>query len=188
MTDPAPSSRVRSRIGWGLAVLAVVVVIVGVALASRFGSDPSLVNSPLIGQKVPDIVLPYLEGAGQVALAEDRDEVLVVNFFASWCVGCREEHPGLVAAASFFADAPVRMVGIAYQDRTDDAIGFLDRFGRGYEYVDDPGSRAAIEFGVFGIPETFFIDRDGIITGKIAGPVTPSELAGTIERMLGDGA
>lgn len=183
MTTPTPERR-SDRLLWILLGLAVVVIVIGVAIASRFGSDPTLVNSPLIGQPVPDRVLPYLEGEGQVALADLDGEIAVVNFWASWCVGCRQEHAALIAASGAYADQGVRLIGVNYQDETNAAVGFLDDFGRGYETVTDEGSRAAIDFGVFGIPETFFVDRDGVIVAKISGAADPTLLAATIEAML----
>ncbi len=183
MTVPAPGRR-SDRLLWILLTAAVVVIVAGVAIASRFGTDPSLVNSPLIGERVPDRTLPYLEGEGEVALADLGGDIAVVNFWASWCLPCRQEHPALVAAAAAYEDQGVRVLGINYQDDRRAARAFLDELGRGYEILADEGSRTAIDFGVFGIPETFFVDRDGIIVAKISGPTDAQLLASTIEAML----
>lgn len=149
-------------------------VVLAVMLGSRFGQDPTFVASPLIGRPAPDATLPRLNGDGDLVLGELGGNLVVVNFWASWCVPCRAEHSDLVATAEAFANSGVRFVGIVYQDDPTQAIGFLDElgWGRDYEYVTDPGSPAAISFGVFGIPESFFIDPKGLIVGKIIGRQT----------------
>ncbi len=175
----------RSTVAIGLAAVAVAVVVA--VLATRFGTDPTEVESPLVGTPAPDVALPYLEGDGTLDLAAAEGEILVVNFWASWCIPCRAEHPVLLEAADRWADAGVRVVGIVYQDDVDSATGFLDELGRGYDVVTDPGGRAAISFGVFGIPETFFVDRDGTVVGNIRGPVDSGLLVGALDTILAGG-
>ena len=160
-------------------------VIVGVAFSSRFGEDPSLAPSPLIGEPVPALDLPRLDGSGFLDLSEMPGEILVVNFWASWCVACRSEHPDLAGTAAAFAEKGVRFVGVVYQDDPESARAFLDELGWGYDYVLDPESRAAISFGVFGVPETYFVDRDGIIVGKITGESNAVFLGQTLDSILG---
>lgn len=162
---------------------AVVAVVVG-AMATRFGTDPKAVSSPLVGTPVADLELPYLEGEGSVKLADARGDILVVNFWASWCLPCRSEHPLLVDAARRWESAGVRIVGIVYQDSVDNATSFLDQYGRGFEYVTDEGGKAAIAFGVFGIPETFFVDRTGLIAGVVRGPIDGAALESALEKLL----
>ncbi|MTV27599.1 TlpA family protein disulfide reductase [Nitriliruptoraceae bacterium ZYF776] len=162
----------------------VIAILVAAAFGTRFGTDPGLVDSPLIGREAPDVTLPYLEREGEVALRDLRGEVVVVNFWASWCVPCREEHPALVAAAERYEDDGVRFLGVLYQDQREPASTFLDELGRGYDYLEDPNSATAIEFGVFGLPETYVIDRDGRIAAKITGATTFDRLAGTIDDVL----
>lgn len=171
---------------WAAALVVVVTVITGALLGSRLGTDPTLVDSPLIGQPAPALQLPALAGGGTVSLPELRGQVVVVNFWASWCVPCREEHPALLAAANNYQGAGVTFVGVVFQDRPELAIGFLDELGRveGYRYVTDPGSRAAVEFGVFGIPETFVVDRSGTIVAKITGASSYPLLSGVLDAAL----
>jgi cytochrome c biogenesis protein CcmG/thiol:disulfide interchange protein DsbE len=171
---------------WGrrLALLAIgMVILAAAAFGTRFGTDPGVVDSPLIGREVPDVTLPYLEQEGELALRELRGEILVVNFWASWCVPCREEHPALVAAAERYEDEGVRFLGIVYQDQLEQATAFLDDLGRGYDHLDDASSGAAIEFGVFGLPETYVIDRDGVVAAKITGATTFDRLTRTIDAV-----
>lgn len=160
-------------------------MLLAVVLASRFGSDPNLVSSPLIGRQAPDLVLPALDGSGDVALRSDAGTITIVNFFASWCLECRTEHDDLLAVANGFADSGVRMVQIAFQDDVADANRFLDELGRSEvtTYLDDPDGRAAIAFGVFGVPETYFIDGNGVVVGKIQGESTALLLGQTIDTI-----
>ena len=165
-------------------------VLVGLTVAvfaSRFGSETGQGIPPVIGAPVPDLSLPYLEGEGMVELRTlaDRHDVVVLNFFASWCLQCRNEHADLISTADAYRDRSVRFVGIAFQDRPDRAVAFLDELGRGtaFDYVLDPGSLAAIEFGIFGVPETVFIS-DGAIVGKLLGESDALTLSGAIEQIL----
>jgi cytochrome c biogenesis protein CcmG/thiol:disulfide interchange protein DsbE len=153
----------------------------------RFGQDPRLVESPLIGQALPYIPpLPYLEEEGALDFDELRGQIVVVNFWASWCFPCRIEHPALTGTAAAYADRGVHFVGILHQDSEASAISFLDEFGRGvnYSYVTDDDSRAAVELGLFGVPETYFIDADGVVRGRVQGEVSPTLLIETIEALL----
>ena len=175
--------------GRAVQIAAIVAVIVSAGLAvvfsSRFGRDPNLVPSPLIGQPAPDIELPLLLDTGTASLADFEGEIVVVNVFASWCPGCRTEHAALVSTAEAFANSGVRFVQIAYQDRPEDTIDFLQELGMSpaTTYLNDVDSRASIAFGVFGVPETYFIDADGIVQGKIQGETNALLLGQTIDRL-----
>jgi len=164
-------------------------LVLAVVLASRFGSDPTLVASPLIGEPAPQVTLPRLGTGDNLAFEDLRGEIVVVNFWASWCVACRAEHDDLISSSNAFADQGVSFVGVVYQDDPDGAASFLDELGWGdnYIYVTDPGSRAAISFGVFGIPETFFINRDGVIVGKISGESDAVLLGTTLDQIIAGG-
>ena len=170
----------RLQVGAFTALAAVAVV--AVVFASRFGEDPQLVPSPLIGRPAPDVTLPRLDGEGEVRLTDLRGRIVVVNFFASWCLECRFEHDDLVAIAEVFADQQVQVIQVAYQDAPEDANRFLDELGRSPDtlYLADPGSRAAIAFGVFGVPETFFIDPQGVVVGKVIGESNAAILGETL--------
>lgn len=183
-TPPEPP-RLR-WLRWTAVLVAVVVVGTGAVFGARLNKDPTVVDSPLVGTIAPDRDLPYLERGGTFSLSQLRGQVVVVNFWATWCLPCREEHPALTAAATAYRAEGVRFVGILYQDRSAPATAFLDELGRGrdYVYLTDPGSRMAIDFGVFGIPETFFVDRQGKIAAKITGPSTLPLLSGTLDTVL----
>jgi cytochrome c biogenesis protein CcmG/thiol:disulfide interchange protein DsbE len=160
--------------------------ILAVAFATRFGTDPSLAPSPLLGKPAPDLVLPNLEGSGEVALAGLQGKIVVVNFFASWCLECRVEHAALIATSDAYADSGVQFIEVSYEDDPDDTRSFLDELGRSSAsaYVTDPGSRAAISFGLRGVPETYFIDPSGVIRGRITGPSNAIVLGEALDAML----
>lgn len=172
-------------IRWAALAVAILAVGIGAVFGMQLGTDPTLVDSPLIGRPAPARELPYLDRGGTLPLAELRGQIVVVNFWASWCAACREEHPALIAAARDYQTAGVTFVGVDYQDRGGSAIGFLDEMGRGPgRYVTDPGSQLALDFGVFGIPETFFLDRTGTIVAKITGPANRALLSRVLDALL----
>ena len=174
----------RNRIAVAAAAAVLVTVALAAVLAGRFGQDPRAVASPLVGKPAPTRVLPLLDGPGQLSLDDFEGNVVVVNFWASWCVPCRKEHAELAAAARHYEGEDVRFVGVVYQDRESDARRFLKELGSSYDNVIDPQSRAAIDFGLFGVPETFFIDREGIVRSRINGPVTADAVAAAVDPLL----
>ncbi|MGZ5384757.1 MAG: TlpA family protein disulfide reductase [Acidimicrobiia bacterium] len=188
MTEPtvATSSRRLPRGVLPIAgILAMVALLVWV-FNGRFGQDPRLVDSPLIGKQVANLTFDYLEQDGTFSFADQRGTVLVVNFFASWCIPCRTEHQDLTTTAAAYADRGVHFLGIVYQDKPAQASAFLDEFGRGtnYSYVVDLKSRAIVELGVFGVPETYIIDANGLIQWKKAGAVTAPALQTALDQVL----
>lgn len=181
----APQRGRRLRVG--AVALAVVLVGVGAVLGSRLGTDPTLVRTPLLGTTVTDEPLPYLERDGELRLSDLRGRVVVLNFWASWCTQCRAEHPTLLAAAAAYRDRGVVFVGVTYQDTNEAAVAYLDEMGRGGEnYLDvtDPPSRAALDMGVYGVPETFVVAPDGTVAAKITGRATYPVLAGALDAVL----
>jgi len=169
-----------SRIAWvGVLILLAGVIVLAVNLAD---TEPRASTSPLINQPAPGFDLPRLDGAGQVNLADYRGKIVMVNFFASWCIECRLEHPDLTAAANTLVDE-VQFIGITYLDTPADANAFLDELGRATtaEYLFDEPGFAAIEYGLFGVPETFFLDETGIVVAKITGPANLGLILGIVE-------
>ncbi|MBR0649260.1 DsbE family thiol:disulfide interchange protein [Roseomonas terrae] len=148
--------------------------------------DPRGVPSALIGRGVPEFSLPAVEGSDRPALsaADLRGPLprpVLVNFWASWCVPCIVEHPQLMALSR----EGVPVLGINYKDKPEDALAFLARRGDPYTRLgrDEPG-RVAIDWGLYGVPETYLIDRQGIIRWRYAGPVTPEVVAQDLRPLL----
>ncbi|MDE0137521.1 MAG: redoxin domain-containing protein [bacterium] len=177
------SSRGRYLLVAGLVAVGLAVAV----FAARFGEGAGRSASPVVGAAVPDLTLPYLDGNGSLNLADlsGSHDVVVVNFFASWCLQCRNEHADLISTADAYHDRSVRFLGVAFQDNPARATSFLDELGRGgaTRYLSDPGSRAAIEFGIFGVPETVFISG-GVIVGKFLGESDTLTLTGALEQLL----
>lgn len=182
-------NEVRQRssgwIFWLVVAAGIGVMVLGIIFAGRFDTDITLTPSPLQDKPAPDVTVRYLESADEFRLSDFEGEILVVNFWASWCLNCRVEHEALSVAAAVYDDLAVTVIGIAYQDSASASIEFLDELGRGepYVYGIDEGSRAAVEFGVLGVPETFFIDREGVVRAKVSGPVSAELLSETIEAI-----
>lgn len=169
--------------------LAAGTIVLAVVLASRFGADPGLVDSPLIDQPAPEFDLPTLDGQDRLSLVDLQGDIVVVNFFASWCLECRNEHSDLVATSNAFADRGVSFVQIGYQEDPMESLRYLEEAGTSPStaYLADPGSRTAISYGVFGIPETFFIDSGGTVVGKIVGQADALILGATIDTIIQGG-
>jgi cytochrome c biogenesis protein CcmG/thiol:disulfide interchange protein DsbE len=168
---------------WPLAGLPVVGL-----LAYGLTRDPTTIPSPLPGRPAPEFRLETLAG-DTLALSDLRGHVVLVNFWSSWCLACVDEHPVLVEAAERYGDRGLRVVGVVYQDARENAVRWMQRMGGEWPSVLDPGARTAIDYGVYGVPETFFIDRDGRVAYKQIGPVNREIVRTWVERLLaGEGA
>jgi len=180
------SDQPGSRMVWVAVAGGLVFVVVAVIFAGRFGSDPSISSSPLIGKPAPTSEIALMDGTGDISVEDFDGDIRVVNYWASWCLGCRTEHGALTTAASDYADFGVTFIAINYQDTTGNAAAFLDELGRSPAtiYAVDQDSRTAFQWGVLGLPETFFVDRDGIVVGKVSGPVTHGLLTRTIDKII----
>jgi len=177
---------VSNKIVWAIIGVGLIVIIVGIALAGTLGTDPTVVGSALIDKPAPPLVLENLEGEGEVRLADHLGDVVVVNFWASWCTGCRAEHGALTEAASRYAGYGVTIFEVNTLDTRDQAEAFLDKFGWSPDavYGIEHDSSGAFAYGVAGLPETFFIDQEGVVVGKVIGPVTFDLLTATIDQVL----
>lgn len=176
--------RIRGR--RGLAVLGVGVGVAVVAALLGFGltREPGNVRSPLLGRPAPEFTLRTLDGEETISLSDLRGRVVVINFWASWCLECKIEHPHLEAAWSRFRDRGVVFLGIPFQDLPAKSREYAEATGGGWPMLEDPGSRTGIAYGVFGVPETYFIGPDGRIASKHVGPVTYDLLSERITALL----
>jgi cytochrome c biogenesis protein CcmG, thiol:disulfide interchange protein DsbE len=179
---------------WRRRLIVLIPLVAFLALAALFmfrlgAGDPSRIPSALIGHVAPETSLPPLaglerDGAPVAGLdsAAFKDEVTVLNVWASWCVPCRDEAPLLLTLA---ADRRIRVAGINYKDQADNARRFLGRYGNPFVANGvDANGRAAIEWGVYGVPETFVVGRDGRIAYKLIGPITPDNLTAALKPAI----
>ena len=145
--------------------------------------DPRLVPSPLIGKAAPAFDLPTLDGKPpRMTQADLQGAPLLVNFFASWCAGCQEEHPYLMQLTQA---GQVKLVGIDYKDAESDLRPWLEHKGNPYgQILSDLEGRAGIDWGVYGVPETFVLDAKGTILYKQVGPITPDVWQHDIQPLL----
>ena len=179
--DPVPPRRRRLLVMLPLLAFAALAALFWFRLGDR---DPSRIPSALIGRDAPQTTLPPLAGLTRDNVpvpgldpAAFKGKVSLVNVWASWCVPCHEEAPLLTALS---ADKRLQIVGINYKDTPDNARRFLGRYGNPFSIVGaDSNGRAAIEWGVYGVPETFIVGRDGKIAYKLIGAVTPENI-GTV--------
>jgi cytochrome c biogenesis protein CcmG/thiol:disulfide interchange protein DsbE len=154
-----------------------------IVLAVGLKLDPREVPSPLIDKPAPKFALARLDDAGKTVRLDDlKGKVFILNVWASWCVACREEHPILL---DFAKKRVVPVYGLNYKDTRPDASAWLARFGNPYDasFFDEDG-RVGLDFGVYGVPETFVVDGNGVIRMKHIGPITPDVLANKIEPLL----
>jgi cytochrome c biogenesis protein CcmG/thiol:disulfide interchange protein DsbE len=155
-------------------------------IGMRSADDRTLINSPLIGRAVPDITLPRLHQPETLVGTQDRlGEVWILNVWGSWCQSCRIEHPFITRLAT---DSGVTVVGFNWKDDRADALRWLSRFGDPWHYhmVDYEG-RSAIDLGVYGAPETFLIDHQGVVAHKHIGPIDEAsyrDLQSRIQSLL----
>ena len=181
---PDAVSRQKSpmlRFALPLGVFAALVLLLGVGLSL----DPREVPSPLIDKPAPPFQLPLLhQPEKSFSPREMQGRVWVLNVWASWCAACREEHPVL---AGFARSGPTPLYGLNYKDQRNDAIAWLRRFGDPYvaSLVDADG-RIGIDYGVYGVPETYVIDKQGVIRYKRIGPVTPAILKEKIAPLIAE--
>lgn len=162
-----------------LAIFVVLIAFLGVGLTLK----PREVPSPLIGKPLPSFALPQLGAPDRLFSAQDmRGKVWLLNVWASWCVACRLEHPVLVNLAKTNS---VLIYGLNYKDQRDKAVEWLARFGNPYrESLSDTQGLVGIDLGVYGVPETFVIDKQGVIRHKQIGPITEQVLRDTILPLM----
>lgn len=181
---------------WKRATTAAVVTlpVIGI-LGFGLTRDPAAISSPLPGRAAPDFALAVFasgEGAQQrtngdsIRLSQLRGDVVVLNFWASWCLACRDEHRALSDVAAAYVGRGVRFVGVLYNDTPANGQRWINEMaGQSYPSVDDPRKRTAIDYGLYGVPETFFIGKDGRVAYKHIGAVTAGLLVQKLDSLLG---
>ena len=146
--------------------------LLGLLLAYGLKLDPRRIPSPLVDKPLPAFSLPTLDNPKRTLANSDfAGKVVLINVWASWCVACKQEHPVLLSLAR---DKQVPIIGLNYKDRHEDAVQMLKAEGSPYdEILVDADGRAGIDWGVYGVPESFVVDKQGIIRYKQIGPITP---------------
>lgn len=180
---------------WKRAALATLAAAPVLALfAFGFTRNPSEIPSPLPGRPAPPFELPVF-AAGEPPLAREvgdtlklgdlAGKVVVVNFWASWCLACRDEHVALSETAREYADKPAQFIGVLYHDRPANGLRWIESMGgQSYPSVTDERSRMAIDYGLYGVPETFIVDPGGRIAYKHIGPITANVLKFWIDSLV----
>jgi cytochrome c biogenesis protein CcmG/thiol:disulfide interchange protein DsbE len=162
----------------GLVIVAAMVFV----LFAGLGKDPQHIDSPLIGKPAPPFALKAVGGGETVDLESLRGKPVIVNFWATWCVPCYEEHPTLVANARSLPD--VQFVGVVFNDTEEKINRFLAERGSAYPTLIDANGKTAIAYGVGGVPETFFINPAGKIVAKFEGPLSTEALQENLAKAM----
>jgi len=167
--------------------VAVVVAILGlvVTLALAFRRDPHDIKTGTVNKPAPAFTLQRLDGSGEVSLADLSGKVVVVNFFASWCLPCTQENPALVRVYERYRGSDVVLLGVNLQETRENGLAYVKRMGMNWPTLADDDGRVALSYGVYGPPETFFIGPDGIIAGRHIGPISEETLVTGIEKLRG---
>lgn len=155
-----------------LLAFALLAVLLGLGVLRNSGKDTSAIPSPLVGKPAPAFSLPVLGEPGRLVSNDDlRGEPYLLNVWGSWCPACRDEHPVITELAQ---SGRIKVVGYDYKDEPEDAQRWLQQFGNPYSLViADRDGRAALDWGIYGAPETFLVDAQGVIRWKFVGPITP---------------
>lgn len=167
-----------ARIGAVLAIVGLVAV-----LAFGFRRDPHDIKTGTVGKPAPSFDVERLEGPGRLRLEDYRGKVVVLNFWASWCIPCKQENPALVAVWERYRTSDLVLIGVLYQDSVESGRDYTARMGNTWPTGVDDNGRTALAYGVFGIPETFFIGTDGVIAGRHIGPIDVDTLTTGIEAL-----
>jgi cytochrome c biogenesis protein CcmG/thiol:disulfide interchange protein DsbE len=168
-----------------VARIVVVVALLGltVTLALAFRRDPHDIRTGTIDKPAPAFTLQRLDGSGEVTLADLSGKVVVINFFASWCLPCLQENPALVRVFERYRGSEVVILGVNNWESREDGYAYVRRLGMSWPTLADDNGRVSLSYGVFGPPETFFIGADGVIAGRHIGPIDEATLVNGIETL-----
>ncbi len=166
-----------------LSVLLAILLLLGLLGYAVFGNRVFIKSSPIVGQPASGFKLNLFNGE-KLELSNLRGKAVLLNFWASWCIPCKDEAPALEAAWKKYKDKQVVFIGVNVWDDKDSALLYLKEFGGEYENGMDPKGEIAVEYGVGGVPETFFIDTSGKIVDKYTGPLTKELIDYFLEKAL----
>jgi cytochrome c biogenesis protein CcmG/thiol:disulfide interchange protein DsbE len=168
-----------------IARYAAVALILGLAvvLTLAFARDPHDIKTGTVGKPAPAFALPSLADGATVSLDQYKGKIVVLNFWASWCIPCKEENPALTDVWERYRGTDVVLIGVVFQDSADAAREYTTRLGNTWRSALDGDGRMALSYGVFGPPETYFIGADGIIAGRHIGPIDEQTLMTGIETL-----
>ncbi len=168
-----------------IARYAAVALILGLALTLTlaFRRDPHDIRTGTVGKPAPAFTLPNLDGTGTISLERYKGKVVVLNFWASWCVPCKEENPALTDFWERYRGTNVVLLGVVFQDSTSAAREYTARLGNTWPTAVDESGQVALSYGVFGPPETYFIGADGVIAGRHIGPIDAATLINGVETL-----
>lgn len=162
-----------------LAALTIILLFLSILGYAIFGDRVIIKTSPLTGKEAPDFTLTLYSSGGSLAesgknvsLSELKGKTVILNFWASWCKPCRQEAPALERSWKKYKDKDVVFIGVNVWDDDSSALSYLDKYGGSYEHGFDPEKEIQVNYGLGGIPETYFIDSSGLITGKFTGQLT----------------
>ena len=163
----------------GLLIIAAVVAVLFIGL----GKDPQAIASPLIGRPAPDFALKAVGTGETIDLAQYRGKPVIVNFWATWCHPCWDEHPVLTQTSQVLGNQ-VQFLGVVFQDDESRIKNFLQQRGWAYPTLVDQAGKTAIAYGVGGVPETYFLDKKGTIVAKFAGPMSADDIQTNLQKAL----
>ncbi len=170
--------------GWQIALLIGIFGLIVLFYKGLWG-NPSYIPPVLIGTPAPAITAPDLYQPKEVSLSQFRGKVVVLNFWASWCQECKLEHQTLLELKDRFSKNPnFVMLGVNYQDKEDLAQQYLKEHGNNFDHIRDAKGRISIDYGVYGVPETFVIDQNGVIRHKQIGPIIGETYTYLVEQVI----